>query len=318
MEKKYFGKKNEDDRDKGVGGQNNGLNDGQSNRQEEQESINFDAVSLNFFGSSEPIIVFFGPPGVGKTVAFFRLMRRLEEEAGYKFTVSNATPDEGPFLAAKEAFRSSMATMDKETPPRTSNLDFLLVNASEHGSLKWHFLEAPGEHFFGATKPTDNRFKRYLSEVFATPNKKVYIFFFEHNMFGNPADRNKYAQRVANFINTRAKLGRDQFIILFNKINDHPQLFGGGEVNRDVIKNEIWQSRDYSPLQNALRDNGDAIGYIPTIPFYSGDFYEEHDSWTMSDEKYPNELFAAINESLHRKAKKPKTPGVKKRGWKLW
>jgi DNA polymerase III delta prime subunit len=249
MEKKYFGKKNEDDRDKGVGGQNNGLNDGQSNRQEEQESINFDAVSLNFFGSSEPIIVFFGPPGVGKTVAFFRLMRRLEEEAGYKFTVSNATPDEGPFLAAKEAFRSSMATMDKETPPRTSNLDFLLVNASEHGSLKWHFLEAPGEHFFGATKPTDNRFKRYLSEVFATPNKKVYIFFFEHNMFGNPADRNKYAQRVANFINTRAKLGRDQFIILFNKINDHPQLFGGGEVNRTSSRTKFGSQEITAPYK---------------------------------------------------------------------
>ncbi|MEL7246852.1 MAG: hypothetical protein AAFO03_00480 [Bacteroidota bacterium] len=248
--------------------------------------------------SNDPIVVLFGPPEVGKTVALLRLTAYLQKH-GFAFPISNATPNEGSFQIAKQNFQEVMNRLDSGKPPRTREIDFLLLEARHRSKLNFHILEASGEHFFDRTEPQKQTYPRYMSQIFKAPTKKVYVIFFEENMFGSSDLRKFYANRLSHLINAHVDIKRDKIIVLYNKINNNLHRFQSGKTALDEIYKEVFQHSDYIQFSNSIMANGGKLKHVPLVPFYSGDFYE--DAWSMSEDHYPQKLYDAINRSLRKR-----------------
>ncbi|MEL7425148.1 MAG: hypothetical protein AAFN81_19330, partial [Bacteroidota bacterium] len=139
----------------------------------------------------------------------------------------------------------------------------------------------------------------YMSQIFKAPTKKVYVIFFEENMFGSSDLRKFYANRLSHLINAHVDIKRDKIIVLYNKINDNLHRFQSGKTALDEIYKEVFQHSDYIQFSNAIMANGGKLKHVPLVPFYSGDFYE--DAWSMSEDHYPQKLYDAINRSLRRR-----------------
>jgi hypothetical protein len=104
-----------------------------------------DIDRIVFVDSAGPIVILYGPPGVGKTAALMRLCSSLQ--SGYSIAADSAFRRDRYYSNSIELFNRQRR--EGFAPDATSRVDSLLVNITRAGSIVCQVLDLPGEHCVG-------------------------------------------------------------------------------------------------------------------------------------------------------------------------
>ena len=203
---------------------------------------------ININGLGKRVVVFFGPRGVGKTVALIRLSMYLQSLSKHSVNINSDFRDDEyykevvipSFKMNREAMRAGLA------PKRTSKNDFILIDINKNRSTYAQLLEAPGEHYYNLD--TNIQDYSYLNDIYADTNvkRRLTIFFFEPqmrqklvNMPNGEQAYQKYIDEIKYILQeylTNKK--KDKVMFIYNKANDLFDNTGKSSLNNNAfIKN---------------------------------------------------------------------------------
>lgn len=265
--------------------------------EEEQRDVN--AITVTVPDTSTPIVVLFGSPASGKTLALMRMIRFLESHE------HQVIPEE-VFRPKTDKHYTRMCENLKNmvysnyTPGGTDIISFMLVKVlNPVGQPVCQILEAPGEHYFDGSPNLE--FPTYINHITTLPNRKVWVFFVEQDWGENQGERNLYAQKI------RAMQGiispNDKVVFLFNKA-DRQRTKGQydkvGHPKAKLFFKNIQQQ--YPDIFTNYKNSGlTAILYgdynFKVVCFSSGIFNKTNDGrevWTLSPDFYCHDLWKAI------------------------
>ncbi len=253
-----------------------------------------------------PFVVLCGPPSSGKSMVLKCLATYLYSNSDYPdYTIAaNKTLLKTPkYQRDCDEFDSIIGSPNI---PMKNTVDYLLADILESGTVKAHFLEAPGEDFFSLDDKieTPNRaFKGYLDAITTTNGNKqrkvIYIILLDLDSpvsFRNdPGIRQRYEAKMRrlyeNYVSN--KRGR-RVILLYNKI-DIPHNGALGNVNGPKNLKEILKDakRNYPRLfftKKFLFWNFDNYTFLP---FCTGS-YPEEGGYYPADAVYSDALWNEI------------------------
>lgn len=273
--------------------------DNNTNQQPQSQSMeeDYSVAEINLGNIKGPVVIFFGPVSSGKTVTLVRLAKYLKNQSNTVKINSGFREDSG-YDKVKEAFNDTLKNTNF-APSRTQNINFLLLDIYDKGSLYCQFLEAPGEHYFSLDKPD---YEPYFYDILNSSYKKVYVFFFERGMFGARATREDYANKITELLNGKIKHKRDKIIILFNKIDEYQEIFEGGRPNEKTLKDWVYGEEEYTSLKQSIKRSN--LKNVLFVPFSSGNFTSASNNrkrWILSSNEYPQKLWKAIRYHLDKR-----------------
>jgi hypothetical protein len=252
--------------------------------------------------SNEPIVVFFGPRSIGKTVALIRLS---------KYLVSNnydVVPDKN-FRKEDDSYQNLCANFDEQfintvvAPKSTSSINFLLLKVRNTNGEICQLLEAPGEHFFDLDD-YNSSFPPYLSTIFGSETPKIFVFFLELD-WGNKEQFAAYQSRLTEFVGRiRTK---DHLILLCNKADKQKNYINRN--NPDVSKFRNDCETQYKPLFDRLGRKKGLLKFLSPdlhpfdfVVFSAGDFKDrandDDQTMTPGPKYYPTKLWEAISSGI--------------------
>lgn len=240
-----------------------------------------------------PLVVFFGPKSIGKTVTLLRLCNYISK---YDITPEPnfRTDDQYPTIIRE--FEKLRRTL-QFAPGATGLVNFLLLNVTYRGEKFCQILEAPGEHFFDPELP-HNQYVNYFNEILNRSYRKVFVFFFSINMFRTDQDRRNYADKIARLVNERVISARDRVIIVCNKCDENPYIVNGKPVTKQ-FKDALYKHEAFGLLEEVLKRSG--LGRISFIPFSAGTFVPtgiDQYAFSLSPDHYPEKLWREIHECV--------------------
>lgn len=285
-------------------------------RVERQEMTSDDVYNLtsghiiaNVQTITKPLVMFFGPREVGKTVVLIRLALYLQNKGVDIKSVQDFRSDSG-YLEVLERYERAMRN-NHLSPERTAVNECLLLDTFLDGEHICNFLEASGEDFFDHIEPT-RPYPNYLNKIFTLNQKKVFVFIFSDGMF--PRETNlgnavkNYTQRINKLLNQgKVDPSRDALIVLYNKV-DESSFVKEGKVNIDGLKEHFLNNHPI--LKNLFNDRKSAYNNIKFVPFSSGEFskikgIENYKEWAHSKDEYPEELWRVIWNAISQGASFP-------------
>ena len=247
--------------------------------------------------------MFFGPRAIGKTVTLLRLCTYIR--SSYQISPYLKFRTDDGYSATSSAFEAMLQNM-QFAPDATGDVNFLLLNITHNGSKFCQFLESPGEHFFDRTRASA-QYPSYMNKILADDYQKIFVFFFELDMFRSDEDLRNYSDKIARLVSDKISSKRDQVIILCNKSDLHPHFRGGMPIKAEYRK-AIYDHPSFKGLKAALRNNG--FRYVPFVPFSSGAFNDDGTgqlAFALSPDHYPKSLWRQIHESIQGRP-----------WWKFW
>ncbi|MGF1533691.1 MAG: hypothetical protein ACFCUI_08300 [Bernardetiaceae bacterium] len=264
-----------------------------------KKDIDLSQVRIDGLNGS-PLVIFFGPGRIGKTVALLRFAEYVRGKKGLVITPNEAFGSDpsyaGHYSDTVLPRFEEMLRFINVAPERTNEVDFLLLDVFRNGNPYCQLLEASGEHFIKTT-PTftmDHEYPAYLEEIFGNATKKIYLFFLAYNAF-NPRDRSIYAQHIASFLDSgRVQQDRDKVAILYTQV-DRSKFINKGKPNVDALRNDFYGNPGYDPLTTYLR--GSQFARIPFIPYSAGRFQNDKKgaAWTKSPDIYSQILWEHLD-----------------------
>ena len=267
----------------------------------EEEIQNVNAITVTIPDTRTPIVVFFGAPSSGKTMALIRMIRWAESHG-------LQVDPERIFRPGHDKHHERMcdnlhATAYSTTAPTGNDtISFMLVKIlDDHGRPLCQILEAPGEHYFKAQEP-NRPFPTYIQQIINAPNRKKWVFFCEKDWGGTQDVRTAYALAIKNMQNNINRLGkRSEVIFLFNKADKFPQYYNSaGYPIQERFFNDI---RNQYP---GIFDNYQNTGLMKVLhgpyafkalSFSVGSFSEVDETtktWIQGDDWYCEQLWKAI------------------------
>lgn len=250
---------------------------------------------------STPIVLFFGAPSSGKTLALLRMIRFLEANG---YTVI----PEYVFRPSTDKHYKRMCDNLKNmvyspyTPGGTDGISFMLVKVIDpYGKPVCQILEAPGEHYFNDEDPESSAntdFLPYINAVISSTNRKTWVFFTEQDWGASQHIRDLYAQKICKMQNL---ITRDKVVFLFNKVDRFYHQFGrNGRPDNKLFFTTI--SQQYPGIFSKYKNSGLlSLMYgnynFKTVCFSSGIFNkidEDLEAWNPSDDWYCREFWNAI------------------------
>ncbi len=250
-----------------------------------------------------PLVVFFGPSNIGKTVTLLRLCSYLRGK--YEISPDQSFRTDDLYAATTAAFESMLQSM-RFAPDATGDVNFLLLNVMHNGIRFCQFLESPGEHFFDRTKP-NAAYPTYMNKILADGYMKLFVFFFEIDMFRSDDDLRNYSDKISRLVSDRISSERDRVIILCNKC-DLQSHFRGGKPIVSEYRKAICDDSAFRRLEEALRNSG--FRHVPFVAFSSGSYNNDstgQKAFAPSPEHYPKALWSHIYQSIHGRP-----------WWKFW
>jgi hypothetical protein len=241
-----------------------------------------------------PLVIFYGPREIGKTVTLLRLCNYI-----HRYDIR---PDEG-FRTDRESYQRTITAFEtlrrdpQFAPGLTGVVDFLLLNVTYDGNNFCQILEAPGEHFYDRGRPNDV-YPRYMNRILDAEYRKIFVFFFELNMFNSDTDFTNYANKIARLVNERINARRDRIILVCNKSDLHPYFVGGKPVVREY-RQKLYSHSSFRQLRDVLGKSG--FSRITFVPFSAGSFNDDGSgrlAFTFSPEHYPKAMWNAIHDSV--------------------
>lgn len=264
--------------------------------EEEQRDVN--AITVTIPDIQTPIVVFFGSPASGKTLALMRMIRFLESH-GYRVSPEAVFRPKTDRHYTKMCANLKEMVYDQYTPGGNDIISFMLVKVLDSaGRPVCQILEAPGEHYFDGAP--DLTFPTYINAIRTAPNRKVWVFFVEQDWGQNQGERNLYAQKICSMQSLISP--NDKVVFLFNKADKHrhDQYNGAGKPVMSTFFNNIGQQ--YPGIFNRYRNSG-LVRMLygeynfKAVCFSSGIFNKTangREVWTLEDDWYCAELWNAI------------------------
>lgn len=256
-------------------------------------------ISVTIPDARTPIVIFFGAPASGKTLALLRMIRFLEQHNHQVIPEAVFRPQTDRHYTKMCAGLKDMA-YSKYAPGGTDIISFMLVKVIDqlNNRTVCQILEAPGEHYFDGS--ADLSFPRYINAIRVAPNRKVWVFFVEQN-WGSESERNLYAQKICSM--QRLISPNDRIVFLFNKVDKREfshQCKRNGQPNKQAFFEAI--EGQYPGIFTRYQNTGIAkIMYGPynfkCVCFSSGVFNLTNDGrevWTPEKDWYCQELWNAI------------------------
>jgi GTPase SAR1 family protein len=250
-----------------------------------------------------PLVVFFGPREIGKTVTLLRLCTYIRSR--YQISPDSNFRTDDEYAATTAAFEAMLQSM-QFAPGATGDVNFLLLNVTHDGGRLCQFLESPGEHFFDRNRP-NAPYPNYMNKIFADNYKKLFVFFFEIDMFRSDEDLRNYSDKIARMVSDKISSKRDRVIILCNKSDLHPHSRGGMPIKSEY-RRAIYEHPSFRGLKEALKNSG--FRHVPFVAFSSGAFNDDGTgqlAFAPSPEHYPKNLWGQIYESIQGRP-----------WWKFW
>lgn len=250
-----------------------------------------------------PLVVFFGPRAIGKTVTLLRLCTYLRSQ--FQITPDQNFRVDDAYAATVTAFDAMLQSM-QFAPDATGDVNFLLLNVTHDGGDFCQFLESPGEHFFDRSKP-NAPYPNYMNKILAEDYKKIFVFFFEIGMFKSDEDLRNYSDKIARLVRDKVSARRDHVIIVCNK-SDLLPYFRGGMPIVSQFRKAVYGHPSFKGLREALRNSG--FQRVPFVAFSSGAFNDDGTgklAFAPSPEHYPQKLWKQVYESIQGRP-----------WWKFW
>jgi len=215
-----------------------------------------------------PLVVFFGPREIGKTVTLLRLCTHIR--SSYQISPDQNFRTDAGYSTTISAFEALLRNM-QFAPGATGNVDFLLLNVTYDGGRFCQFLESPGEHFFNRHNP-NAAYPTYMNKILADDYKKIFVFFFEIGMFRSDEDLRNYSDKIGRLVSTRISSKRDEVIILCNKSDLHGHYRGGMPIKSEFRK-AIYDHSSFRGLKTSLENSG--FRHVPFVVFSAGAFNDD-------------------------------------------
>ncbi len=259
-------------------------------------STSYDVTHISVNTSQDPLVIFFGPRNIGKTVALLRLCNYLS-----KYTISV----DSRFRSDREEYQKTIDAFDslrdntKFAPAATGLVNFLMLNVNYNGVRVCQVLEAPGEHFFDLQRSKTREFQPYLNSIFANERRKVFIFCFSLGMFEADSEMERYNHHIAEVIKNKMSPKRDSIIFLCTKVNKPGGYIRDGKPIDSSFRKELYSQPGFNLITETIKKSH--YRKVPLVLFSSGDFTEDASGqkvFVMSPDFYPENLWARINESL--------------------
>ncbi|MCF0075202.1 hypothetical protein LZD49_32265 [Dyadobacter sp. CY261] len=265
-----------------------------------QIALNLQHIEIN--GISGPLVIFFGPRNIGKTVTLLRLCTHI---AHYDIRPDETFRTDDQYQDTIKTFEEVRRNL-KFAPSATGNINFLLLNVTHMGSRFCQILEAPGEHFFDEENPGKD-YPVYLNKIINSDYRKVYVIFFSLDMFKKDQDKFNYTSKIGRLLRERVNSKRDRVVIVCNKADLQPFMNAGKPVERE-FRDALYKQDTFRLLYDTLEKGG--FGHIPFVPFSAGSFIDDGEgkfAFALSDKQYPARLWQEIHNSIEGKA-----------WWKIW
>jgi len=269
-----------------------------------KDETNINQSSFNSGAAHGPIVIPFGPTNTGKTITLLRLTRYIMNQYGLQIRVNRSFRTDNDYVRVCRLYEANVLHDSNLSLP-AKNKSCLLLDVYKNSELYFQFLDSPGRDFFNPSDLMEPRknFKAYIQNIINGPNKKIYLFFFEENMFGNSKERITYAAKVGNLIKN-INPSRDKVIILHSKIDQNPYLSNslGGKTNnnKNTLRYEIFSNPDYRFIYKSIKNY--KIRDITYLPYSNGYFpvmnETQETKWILGDDIYPQIVFSAIESSL--------------------
>lgn len=255
---------------------------------EEIREVNRELIEISHV--SGPLVIFFGPREIGKTVTLLRLCSYIEGE--YQITPVEHFRSDQDYIDAIDKFEAIRRGV--LAPDATGDINFMLLDISETtGKSFCQILEAPGEHFFDI-EDHKKFYPRYLNEIFSGDIRKVFVFFYEVGLFNNTTHRMNYVEKFVKLINEQIHSNRDRIIILCNKCDLQPHVVDGKPVIKEFRK-KVFDDDAFLKLKNLIIKSN--FKHVHFVPFSSGKFNLDKDGkkvFAKSSDHYPSLLWDAI------------------------
>lgn len=258
---------------------------------EEMNDVN--EIFVNIPDPNAPIVVFFGAPACGKTLAMLRMIRFLESHNYH-------TEPEVLFRPETDTHFKTMCdnlkniAYSKYAPGPNDVINFMLLKVLDSaGHPICQILEAPGEHYFDGTASLV--FPTYIENVVSAPNRKVWVFFVQQDWKGNRA---LYSQKICSMQNKISP--NDKIVFLFNQADRKQQQFKrNGRPNISVFFENI--KNQYPGIFSKYANTGISkllFGEynFKAVCFSAGTFTESgsNEIWIPGRDFYCRDLWNAI------------------------
>ncbi len=265
----------------------------------EEELRDVNAISVTIPDQNTPIVVFFGSPASGKTLALMRMIRFLESHDHQVIPEEVFRPKTDRHYARMCSELKNMV-YNNYTPGGTDVISFMLVKVlNPVGQPVCQILEAPGEHYFDGSPNLD--FPTYINAIRTSPNRKIWVFFVEQGWGQDQSERNLYAQKICSMQGLVSP--NDKVVFLFNKADrqrQRGQYDKIGKPRKELFFNQI--KREYPGIFTRYQNTGlTRLLYgeynFKAICFSSGVFNKTNDGrevWTLESDWYCSELWNAI------------------------
>lgn len=265
-----------------------------------EEESDPNKIVVTVADTKTPIVILFGPPQCGKTMAVVRLTRYLRK-------ISNLTVT--PVKTFRPAFDNHYKEMcdsfndlvnDNNAANSTSRINFMLLKVAKVGTPQCQLLEAPGEHYYNPNdKKSNNNFPTYVNTIINSNTRKIWIVFVEPNWL-DETDRLGYVEKI-KALKKRMK-PQDKVLFVFNKIDETDFVISPGVVNMNAARNEVRNNypgifelfKNQNPITKLFREYN-----CDFLAFSTGDFTEAADGTKMfqqGDDVYPKNLWNKIME----------------------
>ena len=281
-----------------VGGSDDGGN---------EETGDINEIKIMVTDQRAPVIILFGARNSGKTMTLIRLTRYLKDNE-YKVRPVETFRDGDKYKELCKKY-SSICNRDLAADS-TSIFNFMLLNViDKFGHSVCQLLEAPGEHYFDPDRP-DRDYLRYLYQITSLPNKRVWMIFMELEWKGEKS-RNNYKDRIIDIPSVGKNVAKDKFIFMCNKIDMHPELIPGGNINENAVLEKILGEYPgiFAPFENKIPILNLFKKYnFQFVPFSAGTFppietgpNKGNKTYVQGPDEYPEMLWNAILKAIGKK-----------------
>lgn len=264
----------------------------------EDEIRDVNNITVTIPDQNTPIVVFFGSPASGKTLAMLRLIRYLEGRENCQVVPEEVFRPQSDRHYAKMCNGLKEMAYSTYAPGGTDVISFMLLKVlNPVGRPICQILEAPGEHYFDGTAQL--AFPTYINFIRTCPNKKVWVFFVEQGWGTNQGERNLYAQKICSMQGLISP--NDRVVFLFNKVDRYRQQYrNDGTPNKEVFFTNI--QNQYPGIFTKYENRGlNKVLFGPykfkAVCFSSGVFNMTNDGrevWTPEKDWYCQELWNVI------------------------
>lgn len=263
-------------------------------------------ITVNVTDRQAPIVLLFGAPSSGKTMTLVRLAQYLRDVKGYTVTVDGLfCLNAWEYAKNAEKFNGMLGT--RYALKGTDHNDFLFIKVQDRsGHTICQILEGAGEDYFSPNShnAVNAPLPTYMNTVFASQNKKCWIFLAEYQWMVTPDVKINYVNRI-QFCKANYSNRNDKFIILGIKADMSGCMMDARTIHEANAKRALFQQ--YVGLDVNFRRktvlpwaNENLYKFVPFITgFYNNNVLAgERIPYTPANDVYPAKLWKTITTSL--------------------